>query len=109
MADLPKIYLTKDEFKNLPEYSMSWPTGPREGFEFKRHVWSFKINGKILHWYRLPEEAELIDDDWFYYKYKVDPKDPSQLIARPMEIVIAGSREIDKNIARFMERGKNAN
>jgi len=102
---MDKIYLTQKEFDDLPEYSMTFPTGPSEGREIKRHVFFFTITGKKLQWYMVPEGATGISDKWYYYKYVKDPEKPGYLMARPQEIIIAGKLDIDKKISRFMERG----
>lgn len=104
-----KIYLTQKEFDALLTYNCTWPTGPREGFEFKRNIITIKENNKTFYCNRhnLPQNANIIGDDWFYYKYSKDLKNPGQLIAAPQEIVIVkGDLQIDKTIARFMERGE---
>ncbi len=96
-------YLTQKEFDDLLEYSTSIPTGTTLGKKWKRHIFSFKSNGKEYNAGYIPANVELVSDAWWMGEYITDP-DPKRVGIRWSTIVIAGALEIDKNIKRFEER-----
>ena len=54
-----KIYLTQKEFKELPEYSLTVPTGVTIGKQWKRHVFSFEIRGIKYSAGYIPQPSEI--------------------------------------------------
>ena len=97
------IYLTKKEFHDLLEYSISQPTGTTIGKEWKRRNYVFKIGNKTFNAGRLPEGVELIEDRWFHCQYVKSNKE-GYVDTVMKRIVIVGAMEIDKDIKRFEER-----
>lgn len=87
MSNERKVYLTQEEFDDLFEYSMSVPTGVIMGKKWKRNNLVFQ-GGK----------------EWFQGEYRQHPDDPNMACIVWTPIVIVGTMEIDKDIAKFEER-----
>ena len=105
-----KIYLTQKEFDDLPEFSISVPTGNRPGRTWKRHNYVFKNkHGAVFNAGMLPElknGLELVEDRWFHGEYIWSPPPHEGMIETRWHliVVVEGNLEIDKDIQRFMER-----
>ncbi len=100
------ICLIKKEFDDLPEYSTSNPTGTTIGKVWKRKSYVFKIKGKgdkIFSCGYLPSNVELIEVEWFHCQY-LKSKEPGYIDIKLKQILIVGTRNVDKVIQRFNER-----
>ncbi|MBW8001732.1 MAG: hypothetical protein FVQ80_06880 [Planctomycetes bacterium] len=100
-----KVYLTKEEFDDLLEYSMSVPTGTTIGKKWKRHVYSFEAHGQKFSAYYVPKNCTLISDTWLLGTYAKSKK-PGYVDITWKDIEVVGELEIDKVIRRFEDRGK---
>ena len=67
---MDKIYLTQKEFDALPEYSISIPTGTTPGKLWKRHIFTFLIDGAIYSGGHIPSGHKPIQDDWWLGEYQ---------------------------------------
>ncbi len=108
---MENTYLTKKEFDELLEYSISVPTGTTIAKKWKRGIYKFQCLdlcgtcGPVLSAGYIPEGAVNIQPkEWMMGEYVNDP-DPKKVGIRWTSIVISGELEIDKSISKFIERG----
>ncbi len=87
-----KVYLTQKEFDEMLEYSCSVPTGVFIGKVWKRNT-SFRTGRK---------------PNWVQGGYIQDPNDNNMALTVWKDIIVVGPLEIDKAIAKFGERCKEA-
>ncbi|GAH84170.1 unnamed protein product [marine sediment metagenome] len=70
---MDNIYLTKEQFDALPEYSTSIPTGTTAGKQWKRHTYVLEIKGregrKYYAGYVPSKEYRIIEDYWTMGEY----------------------------------------
>lgn len=97
------IHLTQKKFDDLPEYSISQPTGVVVGKTWKRRNYVFKAKNRTYNAGYLPPGVELIEERWFHCQY-VESEKPGYVDTETKRIKIIGAMEIDKIIARFNER-----
>lgn len=77
------IELTLEEFRKLPEYSTTLPTGPKPGFRWRRNVQVFDPVAQA------EEKIAGVMPDWVMAEtYELDPPDPGQVGIRWKNIKI---------------------
>ena len=81
--ELETIELTLEEFKKLPEYSMTLPTGPKPGFRWRRNVQVFDPVAQA------EEKMAGVMPDWVLAEaHFLDPPQPGRVGIRWMNIKI---------------------
>lgn len=82
---LPAIYITKQEFQDLSEYSCSEPTGTTIGRAWKSNIIAYTHSSQL----KVPDRTPI----WMYSQYAEHPTEPDKkVLIKRFQLRIKGDK-----------------